>query len=111
MTATNINELLLNKIKQASNPNQPVTPAHPRYRIEIHSPRTEPNLSGATEPVFSPEETALLVVTAAMIDVLDGVLPGDLLNLGSTPCRRFLEKTGCSILMWHFTNNQAHPIK
>ena len=84
---TNINEILLNKIKQALNkdPNQPVAPAHPRYRIEIRSPRTKPNLSGATEPVFSPEETALLVVTAAMIDVLDGVLPEDLLNLGSTP--------------------------
>ena len=85
MTDTNINEILLNKIKQASDPNQPAAPAHPRYRIEIRSPRTKPNLFGATEPVFYPEETALLVVTAAMIDVLDGVLPEDLLNLGSTP--------------------------
>ena len=85
MTANNINEILLNKIKQVSDPNQPVATAHPRYRIEIHSPRTKPNLSGATEPVFSPEETALLVVTAAMIDVLDGELPEDLLNLGNTP--------------------------
>lgn len=89
MAATNMNEILLNKIKQASNPNQnehnPSPIVHPRYRIEIRSPRTKPNLAGATEPIFSPEETALLVVTAAMIDALDGVLPEDLLNLGNTP--------------------------